>query len=631
LSEAARLLPCPVDKDNIPFYHHELGAFSSGCESKSMQPLFLRALCFCSGLAITLARAQSSSPTLVAQPKSISASPGATVTLRVTASPATGTTYQWKRFGVDLPGATNATLVFTNIQMISAGDYLAVAGNAFGAVTSNVAAIQIDPTFFKVTAGPVAADGGESSGALWCDFDKDGFADLWVGNNPGKNALYKNNGDGSFTKLTNAIPAMDSGYGGAWGDYNNDGWPDLFVANGTANYLYRNNGDGTFTKVAPFAASVGATSWSGSWADYDRDGWLDLFIANGGGNNDFLLRNNHDGTFTKIVTTPLSKSGGTSIGSAWSDFDRDGWPDLFVANNGGQNFLFRNLGDGGFARITTGPIAVNSSGAIIGDWGDYDGDGLLDLAVGAFGKNRLYRNNGDNTFTQQLTGAFATDSQMSELVQWGDYDNDGWLDIFSANDGGQNNTLYHNNGDGTFSKVTTGSPVNDGGSSAGGSWTDYDNDGFLDLFIANWKGSGRNFLYRNAGNENRWLKVRCVGSVSNRSAIGARISVTARIPGVGRTQVREISGGIGFGQLDLLAHFGLGDAGTAKSIWIEWPSGTVQTLDQVDAKQRTTPDKAIATRRRSLAARFHWRSAGCLSSANQPRSATLGGVDSRVI
>jgi hypothetical protein len=209
----------------------------------------------------------------------------------------------------------------------------------------------------------------------------------------------------------------------------------------------------------------------------------------------------------------------------------------------------------------------------------------------------------DGTFAKQTNGSLVLDTQNSEIVQWIDYDNDGFLDLFSANDGGQNNSLYHNNGDGTFNKITTGSLVNDGGKSAGCAWADYDNDGFLDLFVANWQGSGPNFLYRNNGNTNHWLKVKCVGTASNRAGIGAKVRVRATIRTADMWQLREISGGTGFGQTSLLAHFGLGDAATADTVRIEWPSGATQELHGVSVNQTLTvvePPKMAGAKYNSL-------------------------------
>ena len=443
------------------------------------------------------------------------------------------------------------------------------------------------PLFTRITTGPVAIDGGDSSGAAWGDIDNDGLPELFVGNGSTKNFLYHNDGSGKFTKMTNA-PTRDNGFGGSWGDYNNDGWLDLFVGNSGSTYLYRNNGDGTFTKVTPFAASAGATSWSGSWADYDRDGWIDLYISNGGGANDFLLHNNRNGSFSKITTGQIVRDGGASIGAAWQDYDGDGWPDLFVANNGGKNFLYHNLGGESFVRIIAGAIASDAQSSIVPDWGDYDNDGWPDLAVGVLGRCLLYRNLGNGTFAKQTNGPLVLSSQNSELVQWADYDNDGYLDLFSANANGQNNGLFHNNGDGTFTKVTTESPANDGGNSAGGAWGDYDNDGFMDLFVANWQGSRPNFLYHNNGNSNHWIKVKCVGTTSNRAGIGTKVRILATVGGKAMWQLREISGGIGFGQSPLLAHFGLGNAATAETIRIEWPSGVVQTLTNVQVNTTIT-------------------------------------------
>jgi hypothetical protein len=441
-------------------------------------------------------------------------------------------------------------------------------------------------TFTRITTGPVATDGGDSSGAAWGDYDNDGFIDLFVGNNSSPNALYHNNGDGTFSKMTNVAPALDRGYGCAWGDFNNDGNLDLLVCNQSENYLYRNEGGGAFTRI-PFAGSAGTLSWSGSWADCNLDGWLDLFIANGANNNDILLLNNRDGTFTRITSGPVVTSGGSSIAGSWGDFDDDGFPDLFVANNGGLSFCFRNNRDGTFVRVNAEPLQSDSGNAIVGDWGDYDNDGHLDLAVSRYGPNLLYRNNGNGAFTKTTSGAIVTDSEQSELCQWVDYDNDGFLDLFVANTSGQNESLYHNNGDGTFTKATTGSIVNDGGNSAGGAWGDYDNDGFLDLFVPNWQGSRPNFLYRNNGNSNAWLKVRCVGTMSNRDAVGAKVRIHAFFRGAERWQLREISGGIGFGQTPY-ANFGLGDATNARVVRIEWPSRMIEELSDVGVKQSLT-------------------------------------------
>lgn len=533
-------------------------------------------------------RAAEELPSIVSQPRSKSVSLGAEVVFRVTASGASPLAFQWQHTQTNLSAATNATLTLTNVATVHGGEYALIITNSYGAVTSQVATLTIDPTFTKITTGQIAMDGGDSSGCAWGDFDNDGFPDLFVGNGGTKNFLYRNNGDGTFTKIVDAAPAKDSGYGGSWGDFDNDGLLDLFVSHLSANYLYRNDGSGTFTKVAAFAGAVGANSWSGSWGDFNRDGWIDLFISNGGGNNNALLRNNCDGTFTRITVGRIVKDGGASIGAAWQDYNNDGWPDLYVANNGGNSFLYRNLRDGTLERVTTGRIATDSQSAIVPDWGDYDNDGWPDLAVGVLGRNLLYRNLGDGSFARQTNGPFVLDSQNSEIVQWIDYDNDGFLDVFSANAGGQNNTLYHNNTDGTFTKILSGSPVNDGGDSAGCAWADYDNNGFLDLFVANWRGSRPNFLYRNNGNSNHWLKVKCVGTASNRASIGAKVRVKAVLGSQTAWQLREISGGTGFGQTTPLAHFGLGDAVLAETVRIEWPSGTVQEFHQIAADQLLT-------------------------------------------
>lgn len=208
------------------------------------------------------------------------------------------------------------------------------------------------------------------------------------------------------------------------------------------------------------------------------------------------------------------------------------------------------------------------------------------------GGNRLYRNKGDGTFEKITAGVIVADRKGSTGCAWGDSDNDGFLDLFVVNGfaGPEDNLLYHNNGDGTFSKTTTGSPVNDGGNSFGVGWGDYDNDGFLDLFAANGaRGPAQsNSLYRNNGNGNNWVKVRCVGTGSNRTGFGTKVRVQATIGGQSRWQMRQIDGGDGTSGGSLEADFGLGDATIIDTLRIEWPSGIVQELHGVAAKQSLT-------------------------------------------
>src|SRR5206468_516040 len=241
----------------------------------------------------------------------------------------------------------------------------------------------------------------------------------------------------------------------------------------------------------------------------------------------------------------LVQSGGNSRGSAWGDYDNDGFLDLFVSNEQGQNnFLFHNNGDGTFGKIVSGSI-VNDGGASYGcAWGDYDNDGFLDLFVA-----NLYHNDGNGAFTAITNGAIVNDVDYSWSPAWVDYDNDGFLDLFVANGpasgAGQNDFLYRNNGDGTFTRITTGSIVNDNASGDGCAWGDYNNDGFVDLFVSNLNGQN-NLLYRNDGNSNNWLTVRCIGQRSNRSGIGTKVRLKTEVNGQSRWQLREISGGSGY-------------------------------------------------------------------------------------
>ena len=474
------------------------------------------------------------------------------------------------------------------------------------AMTCGVAA---QVSFTRIMEGDLAQDTGPSVGCAWGDYDNDGYPDLVVTDALGRlNRLYHNNGDGTFSRVREGSIANDPGDSDAavWADYDNDGDLDLFVTNfdPPRDCFYRNEVNGVFTKVTQgdWVTDSGA-GVSAAWGDYDNDGLVDLFVANSNNQNNYLYRNNGDGTMSRINTGPVVSSDGSSHGCTWSDYDGDGDVDLFVAcGHGEDEQQFLNNGDGSFTRVTTGHL-VNSGGQGTGiSCADYDNDGDLDVLVTGWGlnENRLYRNDGavEPTFVGILGDVFAN----SDNAAWGDYDNDGYLDLFIVNYG-RDNFLFHNNGDGTFAQVSEGALVHDGVHSLSCAWADYDNDGDLDLFVANGIDAfGTNFppepgfLYRNDGGTNNWLLLRLVGVTSNRSAIGAKVRIFATIQGKSFWQLREVSGGAGYcSQNDLRVHFGLGDATTVESVRIEWPSGITQFLRDVVVNQLLTVEEEEPT------------------------------------
>lgn len=455
--------------------------------------------------------------------------------------------------------------------------------------------------FLKVTEGEIVNDGGWCYGCAWADYDSDGFPDLFVDNNNSAqsrhNFLYRNDGVGTFTKMTEGPVVLDSGssYGCTWGDFNNDGYPDLFVSNyNENNCLYRNNGDGSFTKtLTGQIVNDGGRSTGAAWADYDRDGWLDLFVCNRNQVN-FLYHGNGDSTFTRMMAGEIASDNDNSSGCAWADYDNDGYPDLLVANVQTPNCLYHNNGDGSFTRVRTGPVANDTSFCNGVSWADWDNDGDFDVLVttGVLGTyhDLPYRNDGGGSFSKVFGTAIDTPFTWSGGGGWADYDNDGDLDLLIGGYDGTNR-LFENQA-GAFVKVDTGVLATDGNYIMGIAWADYDRDGWQDVFTArnNYFG-GNNCLYHNEAGLNHWLNVRCIGTVSNRSAIGARVRVRASIGGQTVRQTRDVSaqtGGGNSGQSPFNLSFGLGDAETVDSLVVNWPSGIVQVLTGVNSDQFLT-------------------------------------------
>ncbi len=460
-------------------------------------------------------------------------------------------------------------------------------------------------TFTKVTTGPIVTDGGESWGCSWGDYDGDGKQDLLIINRNNTVDvhffLYHNEGSGVFTRVTSGGDLLlDSAkYTTAtWGDYDNDGKLDLFLSTfgGENNVLYHNTNPalGLFTKITTgVIVTEGGNTNSCSWVDFNNDGFLDMCATNYGQKR-FLYQNMGSGTFTKLTTGTFVNDVSGSIGTQWGDFNNDGLMDAYVVNNAtiSNNFLYVNNGAGNFTKNTTLNIVSDTTKSFGAAWGDYNNDGFNDLFVASDGlrNNELYKNNKDGTFTNDNTSAIAQD-QYSVMGNWADYDNDGFLDLFVSRWQNQNNLLYHNNGNGTFTKILIGEIVNDHGNSFGCAWADYDNDGDMDLVVANINNEN-NFLYRNnatSENSNKWITIKCVGTTSNKSAIGAKVMVKANINGTTQWQMREIVSETGYAsQNDIRAHFGLGTATIIDSIKILWPSGSINSFTNLAVNKFVT-------------------------------------------
>ena len=530
--------------------------------------------------------------------------------------------YQWQLEGTNLPGQTSLTLGAPGVEL-EPGDYAFTVTDSTMATASRTATLGLDPTFSKIMTDPIVTYStpyGSYSGA-WADFNNDGYLDLFVGNGlygvSTAPFLFTNNGNGSFTRVTSGPPVDTPAQSVAacWGDYDNDGNLDLCMANNSGftgpapNLLYHNDGSGAFHQITSGSiVTDSAATLAVGLADFDNDGFLDLFASTFDPNANspcYLYKNNGDGTFTSVTQGPLVTDLGSSSGFAWGDYDNDGRIDLFVCGSRNPpqplapNRLYHNEGGSTFTRVADpgiGSIVTDLGYGLSCFWGDYDNDGFLDLVVASKSQILLYHNNANGTFTRMLTGDIANDTGVFLVAcAWGDYDNDGYLDLFVTDEDNASpvaNHLYHNNGNGTFTKITTGSPANEVSNCRGCAWIDCDNDGFLDLFAARGDGRG-NYLYhnnwRNKGSINGWLTVKLVGTVSNRSAIGAKVRLKATIGGKTFWQLRQITGGPGFsGGNELQANFGLGDATNVDTIHIEWPSGAVQEFRNVTPRQIVT-------------------------------------------
>jgi enediyne biosynthesis protein E4 len=488
------------------------------------------------------------------------------------------------------------------------------------------------------------------SGCAWIDYDQNGLFDLYLANGaatpaykpkaPLGGALYRNNGDGTFTNVTVPAGVAAEGLfamGVAVGDYDNDGFPDLLVLGYNRAILYHNNGDGTFTDVTAHAGVENLGRWgsSAAWFDYDKDGKLDLVIANyvdwspdrnfwcgehGPGMrsychpNDYngqapsLYHNNGDGTFTDVSkSSGVGLKPGNGLGVVTFDFDQDGWQDIFIANDAVANFLFRNNHDGTFTEMAyEAGVAVSMDGAAESGMGtdaaDLTGNGRFDLVVAHLDSQlaRLYRNLDGQTFedwTLRSKLGYATFHRSEFGARFFDYDNDGACDLFFATGHVLENIhnyredvfyeepkmMFRNLGAGTFEEVSSqlGPDFQLPRASRSAAIGDFDNDGDLDILINNC-GQPAQLLRNDGGNANHWLEVFLIGTRSNRDGVGARIKVRA-----GELVLyNERKGGMSYqAAQDPRLHFGLGKHSTVDSVEIRWPSGLATSLSDLKSDQ----------------------------------------------
>jgi hypothetical protein len=532
------------------------------------------------------------------------------------------------------PGNDNPPLVFTDVT-----------GHAGLSGFRNVQGGLEKPHILEVMGG----------GAAFVDYNRDGNLDIVLirgatidsyraGGDP-VCVLYRGDGTGRFQDVTQNAELNGRGWGMgiAVADYDNDGWDDVFVTGYGRNFLFRNRGNGRFEDVSA-AAGVSDTRWSlgAAFADIDRDGDLDLYVANYleypldrmprreascsyrgfpvfcgprglPGLRDALFLNDGKGRFRDVaVERGIDPEKLYGLGVVAADYDNDGSPDLFVANDLVPNLLYHNLGAGTFEEVAlTAGAALSEDGIEEGsmgvDFGDFNNDGWLDLYYtnSSYQTNTLLLNNRDRRSFTNVSNIGGHGQSTYLYVGWGtafaDLDNDGWEDLFVVNGHlypeadrfamglkyKQQRLVFMNQAGTRFVETAARFGLTQADNSRGAAFGDYDNDGDLDVLVNNLDGPPA-LLRNDGGSRNHWLRVRCVGSRSNRSAVGTRLTLRA----AGRQQTREVKAGASYiSHNDLTLHFGLGASDHIDSLEIRWPSGRTDRLENVKVNQVLTVEE----------------------------------------
>lgn len=506
------------------------------------------------------------------------------------------------------------------------------------------AGIQFTHSFGAQKLGSLLESTG--AGCVWIDYNNDGFPDLYVVSGkslengvhpyplknpplePPHNHLYRNNGNGTFTDVTEKAGVAANIYvmAAIAADYDNDGLTDLLVTGYGRAILFRNKGDGTFDDVTA-KAGINVDGWSigAAWLDYDRDGCVDLFVGryvkfdpqyrayypadNYPGPLDYepdtnrLYHNNCNGTFTDVSDkSGIGSYQGRTMGVTAADYDGDGYPDIFVANDKTENFLFHNKRDGTFEEVAADSgVAYGQNGEMTSAMGpifaDLENNGHFDLWVTDSKYNRLLRNSGSSGFVDMSASA-GISAASAQYVSWGsgvyDFDNDGLLDILIFHGGlihmvPQEHSLFRGIGNAKFADISRSvGPVLDTKTVARGAcFGDYDNDGKVDAFVVN-LGSPATLLHNVSATKNHWLTIRLRGTKSNRDGIGALVEITM---GKRHQSAQRFAGSGYLSQDDGRLHFGLGHAIKVEKLTIHWPSRRETVLHNVTADRVLTVEE----------------------------------------
>lgn len=518
--------------------------------------------------------------------QNISLVPGNPLNLAYTVG-GSANTYTWRLNNVIQPTEITNTLSIPSIQVSNAGTWtLSITNSLVPSLTLTTNPVQVtvvaESIFTWQNGGALTTDGSNASmyGGVWGDFNNDGFEDIYTlgVSDSLSGALYRNNGNGTFTK-TNTIGFAD-GRSGTWGDYNNDGYLDLFVPDfGFAAALtdnqaqiYKNNGNNTFTKI-----NLPTDGVAGIWTDFDLDGDLDLSISNSTFNEVFF-RNDGNDVFTRVENNINDNGQWNNV--AFHADDNLQLDYLIPSPSSNANTLRLFYADNGnefYEGFTFPTYTANPRGATVADIdndGDYD---IYVLLTAGTGEHSFFINDGYGYFIEEPAS-----SRLGDVIRggrgatFGDLNNDGYVDLITDQNTLAPNgwTVYMNNGDGTFTREIN-QTFRNSNAFTGISLADYDNNGFLDAFSATFNAGTPNGLYRNVGNTNHWLKVKLRGTTTNRNGIGARIAVKSE----GFWRHHQVITSNGFAnQNSLLAHFGVGASTTIDSIVVRWPSGYHQIL-----------------------------------------------------